>query len=210
MTDTLFALVSSYGLWVVGLSVFLSCLALPVPTSALMLGAGAFAASGDFVLWQVLATAWGAAIIGDQTGYRIGRASGATLLARLERRPSRARVIARARRAVLRHGGAGVFLSRWLFSPLGPYVNLIAGAAGLPRGRFTLWGASGEAVWVAIYVGLGYGFAARLDTLTEIVADWSGLVFALGLGLGAVLLLAQRLRRRSPAPGRSRRKAKLW
>lgn len=205
MTDTLFALVSSYGLWVVGLSVFLSCLAVPIPTSALMLGAGAFAASDDFVLWQVFATAWVAAIIGDQTGYQIGRASGATLLARLEGRPSRARVIARARAVVLRYGGTGVFLSRWLFSPLGPYVNLIAGAADLSRARFTVWGAMGEAIWVAVYVGLGYAFAARLDALTRIVADWSGLVFALGLGLGAVVLLVQRARR-YPARGRSRRK----
>lgn len=205
MTDTLFALVSSYGLWVIGVSVLLSCLALPIPTSALMLGAGGFAASGDFVLWQVLVVAWAAAIVGDQAGFQLGRTRGAALLARLERRPSRARIIARARGTVLRHGGAGVFLSRWLFSPLGPYVNLIAGAAGLPRARFTLWGALGEAVWVAIYVGLGYAFAARLDALTEIVADWSGLVFALGLGLGAAVLLVQRARRYT-APGRSRRK----
>lgn len=195
MTETLFALVTSYGLWVVGVSVFLSCLALPIPTSALMLGAGAFAASGDFVLWQVLAVAWVAALVGDQTGYQIGRASGAPLLARLERRPSRARVIARARAAMLRHGGLGVFLTRWLFSPLGPYVNLIAGAAGLPRGRFTLWGAAGEAIWVAAYVGLGYLFAARLQVLTTLLAEWSALVVSLGVALGLAAVLAVRVRK---------------
>ncbi|CUX80417.1 MAG: membrane-associated protein DedA [Roseibaca calidilacus] len=205
MTDTLFALVSNYGLWVVAASVFLSCIALPIPASVLMLGAGAFAASGDFMLWQVLAVSWIAAMIGDQTGFQIGRAGGATLIARLQNRPSRARVIARARATVLRHGGIGVFLSRWLFSPLGPYVNLIAGAADLPRKRFTLWGALGEAVWVALYVGLGYAFAGRLDALIPIVVDWSGLVLALGLGLGAAVLLVQRVRRRYPVRVRSRR-----
>lgn len=205
MTDTLFALVSSYGLWVIAASVFLSCLALPIPTSAMMLGAGAFAASGDFVLWQVLAVAWVSAILGDQTGFQLGRAGGAPLLAKLQHKPSRARLILQARMSVQRHGDLGVFLSRWLFSPLGPYVNLIAGAAGLSRGRFTLWGAMGEAVWVAIYVGLGFVFASRLEALTEIVAEWSGLVFALGLGLGATVLLVQRMRRRYPARERSHR-----
>ena len=87
MTDTLFALVSNYGLWVVAASVFLSCIALPIPASVLMLGAGAFAASGDFMLWQVLAVSWIAAMIGDQTGFQIGRAGGATLIARLQKPP---------------------------------------------------------------------------------------------------------------------------
>lgn len=202
MTDTLFALVSDYGLWVIGLSVFLSCLALPIPTSAVMLGAGAFAASGDFVLWQVLAVAWGAALFGDQTGFQIGQSGGTPLLARLERRPSRARVIARARAAMLRHGGLGVFLTRWLFSPLGPYVNLIVGAAGMSRGRFTLWDALGEAVWVAIYVGLGYAFAARLSALTTLLADWSALVLSLGVAVGLAAVLAAGVRKRARARAR--------
>ncbi|MCL1628269.1 VTT domain-containing protein [Roseibaca sp. V10] len=198
MTETLFALVSSYGLWVVAASAFLSCLALPIPTSAVMLGAGAFAASGDFVLWHVLAIAWGAAVLGDQTGFQIGRWGGPLLLERLSRSSSRARLIARARATVRQHGSIGVFLSTWLLAPLGPWVNLIAGAARLPRGRFTFWDALGEAIWVVIYVGLGYAFAARLDALTKIVAEWSGLVFALGLGLGTAAVLVQRIRRRYP------------
>ena len=86
-------------------------------------------------------------------------------------------------------------LSRWLFSPLGPWVNLIAGAAGCPA-RFTLWGALGQTIWAALSVGLGYAFATRLDALTEIVAEWSGLALSLGVALAVAVLLAQRMRRR--------------
>lgn len=200
MSDTLLALVSTYGLWVVVASVFLSCLAVPIPSSLVMLAAGAFAASEDFVLWQVLACSWSAAILGDQAGYQLGRIGGPPLLERLARGRSRARLIATARQMVHRHGPVGVFLSRWLFSPLGPWVNLIAGAAGLPRGRFTLWDAMGETVWVAIYVGLGYAFAARLDALTEIVTEWSGFVASVGLGLLVAGLLMRRVRRRRRSP----------
>ncbi len=52
-------------------------------------------------------------------------------------------------------GALAVFLSRWLFSPLGPYVNFAGGAARLDWGRFTWAGIAGETVWVALYVGLG-------------------------------------------------------
>jgi membrane protein DedA with SNARE-associated domain len=197
MTDTLFALVTTYGLWAIAASAFLSCLALPIPTSAVMLGAGAFAASGDFVLWQVLAVAWGAAVLGDQTGFQIGRWGGPALLERLSRNPSRARVIARARGMMRRNGGLGVFLSTWLFAPLGPWVNLIAGAAGLPRGRFTLWDSLGEAIWVAAYVGLGYLFATRLEVLSAVLAEWSALVLFLGVVAGLAALLLVRVRNRA-------------
>lgn len=203
MSETLYALVATHGLWIVAASAFLSCLAVPIPTSIVMLTAGAFAGSGDLDLHHVLVTGWLAAVAGDHAGFQIGRAGGPALIARLSRRPGRARLIARARGVVHAHGRAGVFFSTWLFAPLGPWVNLIAGAAGLPRRRFSLPDAAGEAIWVGAYVGLGALFGARLEALTALVADWSGLVTALGVALGLAALLAVRLarrRRRDPAP----------
>ena len=63
MTETVFALVSSWGPWVIFASAFLSCLALPIPTSLMMLTGGAFAAAGDLALWQVVAAAFGLALL---------------------------------------------------------------------------------------------------------------------------------------------------
>ena len=47
MIEVLLALVPVGGPWIVGTATFLSCLALPVPSSLIMLTAGAFVASGD-------------------------------------------------------------------------------------------------------------------------------------------------------------------
>lgn len=66
MTETVLALVPSYGLLLLALGAFFSCLALPVPSSLIMLSAGGFAAAGDLVLGQVGATALIGAIAGDQ------------------------------------------------------------------------------------------------------------------------------------------------
>ena len=41
-------------------------------------------------------------------------------------------------------GGAGVFFSRWLVTPLGPWINLASGAAAYSWLRFTLWDFLGE------------------------------------------------------------------
>ncbi|SMX50149.1 DedA family protein [Maliponia aquimaris] len=195
MTETLFALVSTYGLWVVAASAFLSCLAFPIPTAVVMLAAGAFSAAGDLVFWQVLGTAWLAAVAGDQTGFHLGRWGGPPLIAAIARRSGRAGLIARAEETVRRWGGLGVFLSTWLFAPLGPWVNLIAGAARLERWRFTLWDVAGETIWVTAYITLGFAFGTRLDELTALVTDWSGLFASAGAALILVILIALKLRR---------------
>jgi membrane protein DedA with SNARE-associated domain len=112
-------------------------------------------------------------------------------------------MIAKARGLLDRHGGAAVFLSRWLFSPLGPYVNLVTGAARMPWLRFALWDALGEGVWVALYLGLGYTFGSQIEAVAELAANFSGILAAgavalgLGLWLRALLRADHRKRRRS-------------
>lgn len=185
MIDLFFELVSGYGAIVIALATFLSCLFLPVPSSVMMLAGGAFVASGDMSLIAVLGGAFTGAVLGDQLGYRIGRWGGPRLSAWLARRPGRAAVLARAQ-ATLRHwGGVGVFFSTWAVAPLGPWVNVAAGGAGMSALRFTIWDMAGEAIWVTLYVGLGYSFAANLDMLASTLGNAVG---ALSAGVVALLL----------------------
>lgn len=170
MTETAFALLAAWGTPILALATFLSCLAVPVPTSAMMLAAGAFAATGVLALPAVVAAALVGAVAGDQAGYALGRLAGPAATRRLPPDP-----LARAQAAMDRRGGLAVFLSRWLFSPLGPYVNLLAGATRMGWARFTAAGAAGEAVWVALYVGLGAAFADQLAALAKLLADSAGL-----------------------------------
>jgi membrane-associated protein len=185
MTDWLLALVPQYGLWLLAATTFLSCLALPFPASILMLTAGGFAAAGDLVLWQAFLAATGGGIAGDQLGYWAGRGFGARLLARLRRDQGRDRLLARADALMDRRGKLAVFLSRWLVSPLGPWVNLVAGSTGYGWLRFTLTGIAGEAVWAGLYVGTGYGFAGNIEAASQALGSALGMIG----GAGAVVAL---------------------
>jgi len=214
MTETVFALVTAWGPMVIFASAFLSCLALPIPTSLMMLTGGAFAAAGDLALWQVVLAAWIGAVAGDQTGYLIGRVGGAPVVARLARAPARAAVLARARALVDRQGGIGVFLSTWAVAPLGPWVNFIAGATGLSWARFTLADVTGEVIWVTLYTGLGQVFAANISLVADAMSDIVGLVVALVVAAAAALwiravLKAQKARSQArPGPGIDRQPGK--
>ena len=173
MTDWILSAVPTYGPWLVAIVTFLSCLAMPVPASMLMLAAGGFAASGDLSVWQVALAALSGALVGDQTGYWVARKGGAHLLDRMAT-GARAQLLARARAFVAKRGVIAVFLSRWLVSPLGPYANAIAGATRMHWLPFAIAAFAGELVWVGVYVGAGYAFGDNLEAATEFDAWFSG------------------------------------
>ena len=196
MSDWIFQTLAAHGVPLLALATLLSCLALPVPSSLMMLAAGAFAASGDLALTGAALAALAGALLGDQLGFALGRSGQSRLDRLIAAHPKRAAILARATALLRRRGGAGVFLSRWLFSPLGPYVNFAAGAAGLGWVRFTAWAAAGETIWVSLYTGLGYAFADNLAAVAEFASDISGLLAGLALMGGTGLWLARALRDR--------------
>lgn len=194
MTDIFLALVSDWGAPAVAVATFLSCLAVPVPTSLMMLAAGAFVASGDLALAPVLAAAFFGAVLGDQAGFGVGRMAGAAVTGWLRANPARAGLLDRSQTTVAARGGQAVFLSRWLFSPLGPYVNLLAGGAAMRWPLFSAMSVAGEAVWVGIYVSLGFIFADHLASVASIMADSVGFLSSAVITtlLGMVLLRRRR------------------
>jgi membrane-associated protein len=194
MTDSIFALITAYGYIGVFVCAYLSCLLVPVPTSLMMLAGGALAASGDMSAPVLIVAAFSGAVLGDQTGYFIGRKLGRRAIHRLSRAPARAKVIARAQKTVDDRGGLGVFFSTWLVAPLGPYVNLVAGTAGLPWVRFTIADVLGEAIWVNLYIWVGFAFAGSLTMVAEILGDVMGLIAALAIATSAGLWIAHVLR----------------
>ncbi len=44
--------------------------------------------------------------------------------------------------------------------------------------KFTIWDMAGEAVWVLVYVGLGYTFGDNIQAIGEILGNLSGALAA--------------------------------
>lgn len=130
-------------------------------------------------LWQVLAIASGAAILGDHIGYGAGRLGGRRLADRIVRRTGRAEAMARAQAFSARWGAPGIFFTRWLVTALGPWVNLSSGVAGYPWHKFLFWDVLGEVVWVGAYVTLGRLFSDQVQDLADILSNLGWLLLAL-------------------------------
>lgn len=185
MTETLLTLVPEWGAILLALANFLACLALPVPASLVMLAAGAFAAAGDLNALPLWIGAIAGALLGDQCGYWIGRGLGPRVMVRLSRRRRGAALVKRAVAWLGKRRLPAIFLSRWLASPLSPYMNFAAGAARINWLGFTLPASAGASVWVSIYIGLGYSFSGDLEALGSVLAN---LVAAIAAGIVTIIL----------------------
>lgn len=172
MSDQLLQLLLTYGPAVLIPVVAVASVGLPLPTSIMLLGAGAFAGGGQVSFLALVISAVIGAVAGDNAGYWIGRRGGATAVerwgARLKVAPG---VIERVERRFVRWGSLTILLTRFLLTPFGPLVNIVAGTSRYAFRYFLLWDFVGELIWVAVYVGLGYVFSANWDLLANFLGS---------------------------------------
>jgi membrane-associated protein len=195
LSDTLLTAVLAYGAPALGLVLLLAALGIPLPATLLLLASGAFARQG--MLDAPLAVGLGllGSMLGDSGSYCLGRCGGALILKHVAGRASWQQA-----RATFEHRGAlAIFLTRFMLTPLALPTNLIAGSSGYVYGRFLILDVLGEAVWIALYGGLGYLFADQWETLNDLTGNLTGALLGLfALMLGGVVANRARLRRGLP------------
>ncbi|CAM3266682.1 DedA family protein [Paracoccus nototheniae] len=178
MSADLAAALPLWGPWLLAVCAFLSCMMVPVPTSVLLISAGALTGTGHLE--------WAAIWLGAVTGASLGDLTAFLLARRLQpwlaRRGRLAVVLGRAQALIARRGVMAVFLSRWLVTPLGPATNYVAGAAGLSLPRFLAASVPGEMLWAALHLGAGH--LAGRGFRGEEAAAQKALAVAAALGLG--------------------------
>lgn len=186
LSDYLLGTLGVYGVPALFMILLVGSIGLPTPASLLLLVAGSFVAQGELSLWQVLLLGSVGAILGDNIGYALGRWGGPRVARRVSRWTGGEAGLKRAEAWLRRWGGAGIFLTRWLLTPLGPLVNLTSGMTGYPWPRFLFYDVLGEALWVGLYVLLGKFFSDSVQVVSEFFGDFTwmlvGLIVVVGLG----------------------------
>jgi membrane-associated protein len=185
MREQILAALSQYGSPALFVVVLVSAVGLPLPVTLLLIVTGSLVSQGVMELWWTIALASVGSVIGDQIGYAIGRWGGTALVERFSRvlggKERMAQVEAKARH----WGGPGIFFSRWLVGPLGPWVNFASGIAEYPWWRFLVWDVMGEALGAVIYIVLGFMFSDRVLALDAVLGDFTWAIVAL---LAAVII----------------------
>jgi membrane-associated protein len=189
MREQLLAALAQYGSPVLFAAVTVASAGLPLPITLLLIVTGSLVSQGVMNLWLAIALAGTGSVIGDQIGYAVGRWGGSVLIARLSRVMGGPEKLKAAEDKARAWGGAGVFLTRWLLTPLGPAVNVVSGMARYHWGRFLFWDVLGEFLGVIVYILLGRAFSDRVVELGGIMGDLSWTL----VGLAAAILLGWRI-----------------
>jgi membrane-associated protein len=185
MREQILAALSQYGSPALFAVVTIAAVGVPLPITLLLIVTGSLISQGVMNFWLAIGLAGAGSVIGDQIGYGIGRWGGNELVDRFTRLLGGPERLEKAQSTARRWGGPGIFFSRWLVTPLGPWVNVASGLAGYPWMRFLVWDALGEFLGTLIYVGLGKVFSDRVLALDAMLSDLTWAIVAL---LAAVLL----------------------
>jgi membrane protein DedA with SNARE-associated domain len=183
---------------VVGVVVGLESLGIPLPGEIVLVSAALLSSRHELAVNPIgvgTAAVIGA-VIGDSTGYAIGRRLGLPLFDRLGRRfpkhfgPGHVKF---AERLFDRWGARTVFLGRFI-ALLRIFAGPLAGALKMRYARFLVANVSGALCWAGGTTALVYyaGMAAE-RWLTRF--SWIALVFAVVCGLIAAYLLRERTSR---------------
>ena len=167
---------------------FIGSLGIPFPITMVIVGAGALARAGllDW-RWASLACLAGA-VLADSGEYWLGRLAQSWLRQRLAPKA----VWQQAQSIIKRQGGWAILLTRFWLTPLAPAINVLAGCR-YSFWRFLLLDVAGQCLWVLLYGGLGYLFAAQWEWVSQALGAFSGMSVALALlAFGAWLWLPRR------------------
>jgi membrane protein DedA with SNARE-associated domain len=171
LTDQLLAAFLLYGMPALfGVTMF-SSIGAPLPASLMLVAAGSFVEQGEMKLWPVIIVASIASVLGDLIGYGVARWVGRRLVKRISRKIGGEAKILKTEALARRWGGPSIFFSRWLVTPLGPWLNVTSGIADYPWRHFILWDVLGEVLWVVLYVMLGYIFSERVQSIADVLGN---------------------------------------
>jgi membrane-associated protein/undecaprenyl-diphosphatase len=161
-----------------------------LPGDSILFAAGVLVAAGavHLPLWLIAIGAFAAAVAGDQVGYLLGRRFGPRLLRR------RSHHLERAHAFFDKHGPRAVMLAR--FVPLvRTFTPAVAGAARMPRGRFTVYNVLGGLAWAVGLLVAGY-FLGGVPLVAAHIEVFAVGMVAASFVPGAMMYLGRRLRGR--------------
>jgi membrane protein DedA with SNARE-associated domain len=154
----------------------------PLPSSPLLIGAGALAKSGKMALPQIVVLSVLASMLGHGVWFWAGRKRGGAVLrlvCRISIEPDSC--VRRTEDLFGRHGARALIAAPWV-PGLAIVAPPLAGMSGMSWRRFLALDAVGALLWSSVFAVLGYVFGPQL-TLAVAVALQYGAWFALAAGI---------------------------
>lgn len=138
------------------------------PGDTLLFSAGILAAGGKLPIALTLIVIAGAAILGDNIGYQIGKSLGPRLFRKKDGLVFRHDHIMRAEKFYEKYGSKTMLVAH--FIPIvRTFAPVTAGAGNMPRKQFMFYDAVGDIVWAFSVTLLGYFVGSRIPGIEKLI-----------------------------------------
>ena len=161
-----------------------------LPGDSLLITSGLIAASGGLDIMPVIATLSAGAILGDSTGYLVGRQLQKKLFTHRETIFFHREHLRKTETFYRKHGAKTVFLARFV-PVVRSFAATLAGVADMPYRVFLFYSVSGAVLWVLCFTLAGYYIASMFP---GVVGYLHVIIMA-----GIVLIVLSALRHLRPA-----------
>lgn len=165
------SLIQSGGLLVIALIVYSESgmmVGFFLPGDTLLISAGILAASGQFPIELTITVIALAAVLGDNTGYIIGKTAGKRLFKKKDGIIFRQEYVQRAEAFYEKHGAKTLLIAHYV-PIVRSFAPLVAGIARMNRTQFFVYDLIGAASWAVILTLLGYWFGSRIPHLESYI-----------------------------------------
>lgn len=189
------SLMERFGELGVGLAIFLENFIPPIPSEAILPGAGFLAYAGLMSPWGAWLWANLGSLLGALLWYGVGAALGAERTRAIMGRLPLLKVsdFDKAERWFDRWGPWAVLLGRCV-PIVRSFISIPAGITRMRMPTFLAFTLVGSAIWNGIWIGLGFALGPSIE---PVLAEWSGVLSNLVVALAALAVVAfiiQRLR----------------
>ena len=160
-----------------------------------MLGIGALAGTGRLGVWLAVAFALAGSVVGDHIWYEIGRRGGNRVLKSLCRLTIEPDTCVRRAEDTLARRGASALLIGKIVPGFNGIGQPLAGALRMSRLQFLIFDLIGTALWVGLYVGLGYALHDQLADAAVLANRLGGWAIVIVVSAFALYLAVKVIRR---------------
>jgi membrane-associated protein len=126
-----------------------------LPGDSLLVTAGLFAAKGDLNIVTLNVLLMACAILGDATGYLIGRKLGPALFRKEDSLLFKKKHLIATHEFYEKHGGKTIILARFV-PVIRTFAPVVAGMANMPYRKFAVFNIIGGIGWVFTMTMIGY------------------------------------------------------
>ncbi len=162
---TVLPYIHQYGYWAIFFAIFLEDFGLPMPGETILIICSLFAALGELNLFLVGIIGFLGAVLGDNTGFFIGKQGGRKLILKFGKyiflTPKR---MNKLETFFENHGGKIVAVARFI-QGLRQFNGIIAGISKMKWKKFIFYNIIGALLWVGLWTGTATILSSNVNLL---------------------------------------------